>query len=90
MYICDYIFLNSFYNENRFSQKLQGESKHAHGVQNLFPENGAILRDNVEKYYRSRQSTYDNKIRRMRFACWIPVATNTHSEYVILIAFPLQ
>jgi len=29
-------------------------------------------------------------IRRMRFACWIPLATNTHSEYVILIAFPLQ
>jgi len=26
----------------------------------------------------------------MRFACWIPKATNTHSEYVILIAFPLQ
>jgi hypothetical protein len=26
---------------------------------------------------------------RMRFACWIPKATNTHSQYVILIAFPL-
>ena len=26
----------------------------------------------------------------MRIACWIPKATNTHSEYVILIAFPLQ
>jgi hypothetical protein len=26
----------------------------------------------------------------MRFAYWIPKATNTHSEYVILIAFPLQ
>ena len=23
----------------------------------------------------------------MRIACWIPKATNTHSEYVILIAF---
>jgi len=23
-------------------------------------------------------------------ACWIPKATDTHSEYVILIAFPLQ
>jgi len=23
-------------------------------------------------------------------SCWIPEATNTHSEYVILIAFPLQ
>ena len=26
----------------------------------------------------------------MRIACWIPKATYTHSEYVILIAFPLQ
>ena len=26
----------------------------------------------------------------MRVACWIPKATNTHPEYVILIAFPLQ
>ena len=27
---------------------------------------------------------------RMRNACWIPNATNTHSFYVILITFPLQ
>jgi hypothetical protein len=26
----------------------------------------------------------------MRFACWITKATDTHSEYVILIAFPVQ
>ena len=26
----------------------------------------------------------------MRFACWIPKATNTHSQYVIFIAFTLQ
>jgi hypothetical protein len=29
------------------------------------------------------------KIRRMRFACRITKATDTHSEYVILTAFPL-
>ena len=29
-------------------------------------------------------------IRRMRNARWIPKATNTHPEYVILIAVPLQ
>ena len=27
---------------------------------------------------------------RMRIAYWIPKATNIHSEYVTLIAFPLQ
>jgi hypothetical protein len=26
---------------------------------------------------------------RMFIACWIPKATNTYSEYVIVIAFPL-
>jgi hypothetical protein len=26
----------------------------------------------------------------LRFACWITKATDTHSEYVILVAFPLQ
>jgi hypothetical protein len=30
------------------------------------------------------------KIWRKRIACWIPKATNTHLDYVILIAFPLQ
>jgi hypothetical protein len=27
---------------------------------------------------------------RMRIACWIPKATDTNSEYVTIIAFPLQ
>ena len=48
------------------------------------------LWDNVDKYCRSRLATDDNKIRRMRIACWIPKATNTHSEYVTIIVFPLQ
>jgi len=26
----------------------------------------------------------------MRIACWIPKATDTHTEYVTLIAFPQQ
>jgi len=26
----------------------------------------------------------------MRIACWISKATNTHSQYVIIIACPLQ
>jgi hypothetical protein len=44
----------------------------------------------VEKYGRARQATDDNIIRRMRFACWITKATDTHSEYIILIAFPWE
>jgi hypothetical protein len=41
----------------------------------------------VEKYGTARQTTDDNIIQRMRFACWITKATDTHSEYVIFIAF---
>jgi hypothetical protein len=37
-----------------------------------------------------RPTTNGNIIRRMRFARWITKATNTHSEYVILIAFPRE
>jgi len=29
-------------------------------------------------------------VRHIRYACWIPNATNTHSECVILIVFPPQ
>jgi hypothetical protein len=46
--------------------------------------------NNVEKYGIARQATDDNIIRRMRFACWITKATDTHSEYVIFIAFSRQ
>jgi hypothetical protein len=44
----------------------------------------------VEKYGTARQATDENITRRMRFACWITKARDTHSEYVILIAFPGQ
>jgi hypothetical protein len=44
----------------------------------------------MEKYGTARQAKDDNMIRRMRTACWITKATNTHSDYVMLIAFPLQ
>jgi hypothetical protein len=44
----------------------------------------------VEQYGTARQATDDNTIRRMRFACWMIKATDTHPEYAILIAFPQQ
>jgi hypothetical protein len=55
-----------------------------------FPPKSCRLWDNVEKYGTARQATHDNIIRRMRFACWITKATDTHTEYVILPALPLQ
>jgi hypothetical protein len=40
-----------------------------------------------KKYCTAGQDTDDNIIRRIRFAFCIPMATDTHSEYVIPIAF---
>jgi len=55
---------------------------------NVFFRKSCHLRDNVKKKSLSRTGH-----RRKYGTCalhWILKATNTHSEYVILIAFPLQ
>ena len=44
----------------------------------------------MEKYCTATRDIDDNTIRRMRCACWITKAADTHSECVILIAFPRQ
>ena len=36
------------------------------------------------------QAIDEDIIQRMRIACWIPKATNSHSEYVITIAVAWQ
>ena len=43
-----------------------------------------MLKNTVEPY-RPQMTIWRNGI-----ACWIPNATNTHSEYATRIAFPLQ
>jgi hypothetical protein len=48
------------------------------------------LWDDEEKYDGAGQATDDHVIRRMRIACCASKATDTQSEYVILIAFTLQ
>ena len=44
----------------------------------------------MEKRCRVGEATDANITGRMRFAYWITKATNTYSEYVILIAIPWQ
>jgi hypothetical protein len=46
----------------------------------------------VGKYGAARETTDDNIIWRMHFACWITKATHTHThtEYVICISFVRQ
>jgi len=41
-------------------------------------------------YGTHRQAADDNIKWHMRIACWITKATDTHSEYVIIIASPRQ
>jgi hypothetical protein len=44
----------------------------------------------MEECYRTGRATDDNIIQHMCLTCWITKATNTHSECVILVAFPWQ
>jgi hypothetical protein len=46
----------------------------------LFPRKSCRLRDNVEKHGTARQVTDDNIRGRMRVACWITKATDTHTQ----------
>jgi hypothetical protein len=50
---------------------------------NFFPRKTCRLGENMEKYGTARQAADSNIIRRMRFACRMIKATNTHSEYII-------
>jgi len=51
-------------------------------------ENRAFYEINVEKCGTAREATDDNIIWRMWIAYWMNKTTDTHSKYLILIAFP--
>jgi len=44
----------------------------------IFFQKSCRLRDTMEIYGKAGRTTYDYIIRRMRFACWITKATDTH------------
>jgi hypothetical protein len=56
----------------------------------FFLENHAVYEIVWKNKVIVEQTTEKSIIWRMRFACWITKATNTHLQYVILIVFPLQ
>ena len=71
----------------KFSTRVLEKIKsHAFVFSNFFPKI-VLLWDKMEKYCSARRATGD---KRMRFASWITKITDTHSEYIILIAFPQQ
>jgi hypothetical protein len=55
-----------------------------------FSENNTVYEIMWKKYGRVKKATDGNIIWRMRISCWMTKATDIHSEYVILIAFPRQ
>jgi hypothetical protein len=67
----------------KFVQKIK-----THFVLNNVSENHAFY----EKTWKNiiEQARLRMTIWRLKIACWVTKATNTHSQYVILIAFPLQ
>ena len=52
----------------------------------FFRESRAVHEIRWEKIFRARQATDDNIIRRMRSACWITMAADSHPEICIIIA----
>ena len=62
------------------------ENQNTHFMFNniFFSRKSFRLWDNVQ----NGQATDDSKIWRMRIAWWITKAKETHSEYVIIVAFP--
>ena len=86
-HIYDFISLISSYNEKRFGQKFR-ENQGTYFMF-LFFWNRDFYEIMWKNIVQPGRNTYDN-IWRVRIACSIPKATNTHSGCVILIAFPLQ
>jgi len=73
-----------------FLTKVAEKIKNTHFMfSNLFPKIVSCMRYSGElKYSRTGHRCQYNTARSI--GCWIPKAKNAHSDYVILIVFPLQ
>jgi len=87
-YIHNNIWLNLLRMRNVSDKVVQKIEIHFTFSNYLFLRKSYCLWQNVEKYSTAELALGGNIIRRMRISCWIPKATNTHSDYVILHYFP--
>ena len=71
-----------------FQTKVVEKIKTHFKFNNFFFENPAVYE--IKRKNTAEPDRPQMTIRCMRITCWITKATDTHSEYVILIAFPLQ
>jgi hypothetical protein len=73
------------------SDKIFIENQNTHSMfSKFFFRKSRRLWDNVGKCGTVRQAIDEDTTRRMHVACWIHKATNSHSEYVIIIAVARQ
>jgi hypothetical protein len=86
------IISRSFFIEQEMFQKTVVENIPTHSLCSVtfFPPKIVPFMRYAEKYCRAALATGDNITRNMHIASWILKATNTHSEYIILVAFALQ
>jgi hypothetical protein len=91
MCIFDHMSLSSYENERYFRQKMERKSKHTFHFQQLFffffRKSFRVLDDGKIVVEVGRPQM---KIWYMRITFSITKVTFTHSEYAVLIAFPLQ
>ena len=91
MYIYENISLNSSQNKIHVCFRQIGrENQNTHFACSTFFPRKIVLCYNLEEYSSARQATDDSIVQRKRVACWIPKATNKHSEYCMLFAFLRQ
>jgi hypothetical protein len=83
----NHVFLTLYYNEKYYRQICR-EHQNTHFTFSNFFENRAVYElmwKNILQPDRPQMTIWYTPI-----SCWVPKATNAHSECVILIGFPLQ
>jgi hypothetical protein len=88
IYIFHYISLSPSQDDNVTEKLKEKLKRHILCLITLFFENSTVYEmtwKNIVETYRPQMTK-----RRMSIACWMTKATDTHSEYVKLIAFPQQ
>jgi hypothetical protein len=74
-----------------FTDKFCTENQNTHFMFNdVFPKNVPFMKKRGKIRYDPGRAQLINIIRIMRLARWLTEATDTHSECIILIAFPRQ
>jgi hypothetical protein len=89
IHIYENVLSSSSQNEKYFRQSCR-ENKKSHFVFSNTPGKSCRLWDNMWKYGTAVRAVGGNIMRRLRFSCWVTKPTETHSEYVLLTAFPRQ